>query len=348
MKFRLLITIAVFSPLMVHAESLQISESECGAVDQSQRFGAIRDQSGSGGLCYAFVAADLINDALGISPSNPVSALHVAHTFNTATPKEARAGGNPESDKGLGQGQYRSLFERVGGWEDVAVRIYGARGRLCLESDVPSTPVGDRHLWYGRHYARYYNMTLAPNGHSGADVARLLPPSRHLEAAERLRQDMDNRCRPDARLNNLGVNVVERPVSSGSEDADSNRRLLAEAQNVLNSGRPFAMQWNFCPFMLRRRCQGDQASWHASSVVGRRWNNGRCEYLIRNSFGTQFNECAPGSTCVTSGRHAGHQWVSATELIPNMNAVTTTTGGQNNPGPQSPGGVVTGESAGSR
>lgn len=51
---------------------------------------------------------------------------------------------------------------------------------------------------------------------------------------------------------------------------------------------------------------------HSSIILGRRWNKGRCEYNIRNSWG---KSCASYKTGIECNKEQGTYWVSDEDLF---------------------------------
>lgn len=110
----------------------------CGNVDMQSEFGNTRSQ-GSTGWCYAFSYADLIGHELGIKPPDMVSALDVAVAVVVIPnpgklPKEAQPIANEINQHFKGQ----RIDERGGGDFEEVSDFYAERGRLCLESQIPS------------------------------------------------------------------------------------------------------------------------------------------------------------------------------------------------------------------
>ena len=60
----------------------------------------------------------------------------------------------------------------------------------------------------------------------------------------------------------------------------------------------------------------DNSSGHLSSVVGKRWNEEikQCQYLIRNSWGADWNPNFENSEVQRAPNHSGHAWVSKSAL----------------------------------
>jgi hypothetical protein len=67
----------------------------------------------------------------------------------------------------------------------------------------------------------------------------------------------------------------------------------------LNNGKPVGISYNVkyvAPF----------SGFHASTVIARRWNNGRCEYKVRNSWG---RSCSSYLKEIECNRWEGSYWV---------------------------------------
>ena len=67
-------------PSLALSAPFKVLQEDCSEIDLRERFGPNRDQ-GSSEFCFAFVAADLIGEAIRLPPSQKISALGVAVSY---------------------------------------------------------------------------------------------------------------------------------------------------------------------------------------------------------------------------------------------------------------------------
>jgi hypothetical protein len=77
-----LLAISFFSVLS-HADEFSVSKLRCREAHFESRFGSVRDQ-GTDKDCFAFAAADLLGEELGLVPPDKVSALDIANRWPSA------------------------------------------------------------------------------------------------------------------------------------------------------------------------------------------------------------------------------------------------------------------------
>jgi hypothetical protein len=76
-----------------------------------------------------------------------------------------------------------------------------------------------------------------------------------------------------------------------------------ELQALFNKKNPMPVGVAYDPRILEGPIKGDSMPAHASVIIGRRLNNGHCEYLVRNSYGPKCSQsyvypCEDGSIWV--------------------------------------------------
>lgn len=290
----------------------QSMKDTCGTVDLRPKLPPVRDQ-GSHGWCYAYAVADLLSLRL----KKDVSASDIAINYILSENGEST---NPINEKGKFVG-IRISFQS-GGQVGKALESVKAKGGACLESDLPSRPVDGATV---SDLAQLYE-TVEAKGNLAAARARTsrgvcedgFAPTRQAFPKVTLRQYMDamtpisdksiifrlaeGSCQsripldPGLRLNEFdgdaeGMNKVDEQLDKDQAVAMSYRASLIGAPSYANR--------------------------HASTVVGRRWNEAelRCEYLVRNSWG---DSCKNESGEAMYGRReceGGNIWVPRGQFI---------------------------------
>ena len=314
------------------------SEASCGGVDLRPQMGPVRNQD-SIGWCGNFVAADLISFRLG----KRLSAADVAVSYNSDHQGLQRFFGSRDS-------------QLEGSFVDEAVNASLAKG-VCLERDFPSESFGNDETLLKQMQAveSFTHRVQAQNVRSRLDAMdaatsiglsaevddpppapteafkvnecdlsdnpyrRLLPSISPRQIADIL--ERTSPARTMTALNELAcqgrrIRPWPLPVAVNKINRD-NKESLKLIDSVLNSRRPVGISYQIFQFEWSRN--PDRKS-HGSSVVARRFNpeNGRCEYLVRNNWGTSCGSYPPKDyKC-----EAGNFWVTQGQLLNSLNSVT--------------------------
>lgn len=351
-KTLLLLPLLAFSASIARAAD---AKKTCSDVDLRSEFGAVRQQ-GSTGWCYAFSYADLVGHALKIKPPDMVSAMDVAVSVVTPQrvsdfPRELRTAIKQLNKHFQGQ----RLDERGGGDFDEVADMYRFRGRLCLETQIPSEglvapaagieaftepmdhPKEDfisqriNDFYMKRGFGKNTKLHLNPaeeddeNGLNSpsnpiSELCKPQPPFSFQEvdprkslrarindwAASAIRDEHDKICAKDPRLENIEPEIVYREGRTGT------KQLQASADKLLSKKTPFMIGYEPCALLKKEEGQGPNCMGHASSVIGRRWNDKTktCEYLVRNSWGRDCSIYREGIEC-----DGGNFWASGKELF---------------------------------
>ncbi len=253
--------------------------AECSDVDlrptMAERGLPARRHQTNTGWCYAFVAADLLSFKTGhnLSPADVAR-----HHMN------ARAGDFTPGRPGIA-----SSYPFGGGFSARAIEDAQAAGGICLESDFPSEPYG----------------YLPPEPLPGQPKPPAQPPLPidlealagvfrlpHLAELVQLVQQNDFRYILTQLAGRSCTPVPLDGVEVRAPDLNSTNRagLNQELDARLSQGVPVGIDYD--AEVLYRPPTTDMlqtvTTWHASSVVGRRFNpdRGRCEYLVRNTEGS--------------------------------------------------------------
>jgi hypothetical protein len=105
----------------------------------------------------------------------------------------------------------------------------------------------------------------------------------------------------------------------GTNDLVTSEMILAKADEVLSKGDPLTMVYS--SEMLLEGVNYKGTPNHASTIIGRKFNptNGQCEYLIKNTWGS--DSCETKST-KTIKCDQGNYWVPRTTLNNNTNYIS--------------------------
>lgn len=232
----------------------------------------------------------------------------------------------------------RGLLRREGGQTDLIAAHLLNQGRFCLEREVPSQMMLRSEK--DKEQQNFFLIKMAKMA-GGDEWARAKPieknislPTCHQEipefklkkdvqrlhsaiqdwAAVLLRREADERCKNPAFVNEPLKTHSKRYNFGGFLIAQQNdEESRSDIKSLLDRQRPFALHYNPC---ILQNCTPDKASgtnsWHASMVVGRRWNNlkNRCELKIKNSWGASCENALPSVEC-----KKGYWWVDQRDIV---------------------------------
>lgn len=315
--------------------------------DLKEHFTKPRSQ-GSVGWCYAFVAADLLSVEMGV----PLSSTHVSSIYNAAVYKEALK--NEEDRFSFFKGfertrdkasnpKFKSIVE--GGYIYWGVKDSVTKGSLCSEKELPFDENGPgsteadlinnlenikKFEWpslpskLGCERAKSIVEILGLNASVG-EVWKLILNNNVNISLEKL---TSMSCRDPVKLDSsIEVKNLKIPKADSKKYARSRfgqKRLKRDKKKVikafekieslLSSGRPVGISYNVSHIIAFD-------IWHGSSITGRRWNNGRCEFKVRNSWGkgcSIYND----SSIIECNREEGSFWVTDQKLYEMVETIT--------------------------
>lgn len=311
----------------------------CSPVDFSEKMGPVRNQ-GSKGWCYAFTAADLIGYKLGLTPSRMVSAFDVGVGYyigERTSSNTERSNDYIESQKDREEEKFgEPLADRHGGFADEAIEAYNLRGGVCLESQLPSqksqvfldantyldsvmaqkeTELGRRPLAsrggpYGAGKICTDESDFGLSKHFLQRLSEINQPLQE-EAAKKTAEYFSKQCGerlPMAPLKPQMMHFIGlKRRTKALEVLDNN--LLNSVPTGISYSSCFLTEEEPPSFLLRK----GKSCPHASSVVGRKKDpvTGKCEYKIRNSWGTS---CEGYVKRLKPKCEGGHIWVTRDEL----------------------------------
>lgn len=312
------------------------NESSCEYVDFREKLGDVRNQDGLG-WCFAYVAADLFSAKLG----RQVSAIDLS--LNYYQSGVADKGGNRYLD--LGKNDSVTNFD--GGVGLYAMDVAAQRG-VCLEEAVKSTDylqsesINPRSL-FGATVAKmtkkekndsHWLSSLLQTIESFQDVnskgalfkqsvctsmeaTKVLFPNLSAQTIFEAMGKSDRKADylqwllalscgdqrqkiPNMRYRSLGLERASTPGPRGY-------RFLPKVDELLDQEQP--VSFSFDPNFVFTG-MGENTSLHTALIVGREFRDGKCQYLVRNSFG-------PSKGNYTRESERGHFWITEEEFHQN-------------------------------
>lgn len=322
------------------SEQIQIPRSLCSDTDirdqnpnLNEFFSTPRDQD-SIGWCYGFSAADLLSAELG----QPVSAAHASILYN----KEVEDSFFWRLAYKFQSGEFDQVHE--GGYVKKSLKAMQSNSKVCLESDLPYDENYKKEFYFLikeledlKDLVKTSNETLRSKCALVSDFIRLnyninlnanelynaLLNDNMNRILERIAQEKcaDNQITVTENLE-FESKTMPYPHRFSNESAQDSqnrfvRRLTKFFQKIddkLKEGKPIGVDYNV------KHVTG-QKGLHASVLTERRWCNGRCEFKIRNSWGTGcgFYDYSKISDC---GSDEGSFWVTDQKFYEMVDNIT--------------------------
>lgn len=257
----------------------------CSAKDISAKFGPVRDQ-GDTGWCYAYSIADLV----GFYENKRISASEIALQNN--------------------RGKVFDL-DLAGADLSQALNTSFAKG-FCLESDMPSEGPGHTSIYtILKQYELSYRQARDKNTLC-SDTPNSILPNGVIELFRQVSSIVANSEYSQALIrancrNRLISNLKAEDLTTSDHDTMA---IISGINNQLNSDEPSLIAFRPGDLKFSAFNRGSQDA-HTALVVGRKFDPvlQECQYLLRNSYGPNWNVCSPTSDCPN-----GHIWVSEGDL----------------------------------
>lgn len=303
-----------------------VSQKDCGNTDirdtnpkiknnkeMRAHFSTPRNQD-SIGWCYAFAGADLLSAEM----DTPISSLHASLIYNQYSEQslmeyvqeliEDKPGPIKKFNK---SGNFK--FVKESGHLDRTIRALRDRKHVCPERLLPF----DQHLGQSTMSLIQKIEAIKLNVINKklqekmvcAELTKVLPlygintqefeSIAHSLMTENIHATLDLMAKKNCK--NKMVNVPKRYVKY-LDPADA--PFFAAINRNLNNGKPLSMNYNV-------NSVATFSGNHVSLITARRWNNGRCEYKIRNTWGAS---CAYYKTGIDCNRQEGAFWLSDEKL----------------------------------
>ncbi len=269
----------------------------CRPVDLRADFGPVRDQKETY-WCYAFSASDLIQQHFKLKKQ--ISAVDVAFTYNQGFPGSWHRVLAPLISPKFNSGEPETGFIKL------AIKRVIARG-LCPESLFPSSrgalkinretgesvALGWRESIKEMHELKRLSLRDEYFSFPGMDWAAFWTVLDNSSDKKLMYNLATWACE--------GHRIQVPQASLKTVYLPSNAAMLLDQQ--LNRGESAAIDY-FSAFMYDQNAKKEDL--HTSVIAGRRMGEaGECEYLIRNTYGTDCSEYVPPYQCEN-----GYLWVS--------------------------------------
>lgn len=304
------------------------SSAACETRSIREKFGEVRSQDGLG-WCFASVAADFLSFYGKMKVSSFGLALRSYSRAQRSAP-----------------GPMSELF---GGQLDFAIN-QGVKGGVCLESELPSNdylisrvaaiaqkngqPMTDKELRsaFASFLVQALNSAQALEGKSLQELAAdeegscrvvtaiqlMFPKLTTFQILSAFTSTRSSReafdllvsftCRPSPPKlpKNFSWIVAH---SSSRINSKKGKDLLPLIDSLVTLKQPVAIIYDLKPFMQVE----DSEFKHVSIVVGREFRDGKCQYLVRNSFGPA---CGGYRPPYNDNRHCdrGHFWITEEDI----------------------------------
>ena len=319
------------------ARNFKVSEKECAPTDirdhhphLKEHFSNPQDQD-SVGWCYGYTAADL----LSVDTGEPVSAIHVSSIYNKNITK------NPVMKLGYNIGRlfmkdaYKEVFE--GGYISSALKDAMKSKEVCSDKNLPYYT-----LYSHEANALIRSIEAVKKSYKEASITEAnacemienrlgfsmlgVYADKDKVIASLLNDNLNTALENLVRENCKGrmITLKEKSVRELSKPRESTERniglsyearvkdYLKEVNHILTSGKPLGISYNV-------KHIAKKSGLHASTVIARRWNNGRCEYKIRNSWGSS---CAAYKKEIQCESSEGTFWVNDETFFKMANGLT--------------------------
>lgn len=304
------------------ASDYKMTEQECSPTDIRDHHPELRahfsepqDQD-SLGWCYGYSAADLLSAEAG----TPVSAVHVSLIFNkkvAESPAWSLAYGVRDLFK---KPKFESVHE--GGWVGSALKAVMKNKTVCSDKNLPYyTQYGSdihaiisvaeylRKLNKNKEITDTQSCTLLGNTLTFTSFNNLSEERNKIIASlmrDELNIAMEKLVKENCKNNNVTlqnkkITKLLPPMMGNNEDYENELRSYKQRVNeILSKGKPLSMSYNVKYVTTKKEL-------HASTVVARRWQNGRCEFKIRNSWG---RSCEIYKSDIECNKDEGSYWVN--------------------------------------
>ena len=268
------------------------------------------------GWCYAFVAADLISHRIG----QQVSALDVVDAYYY--PGTIRKVFNPPK-------QYYT--EQEAGSIYSAIKKATRRG-FCLEFDLPTDNLNllaeeQNYL----HALRSIELAHQTYQQSGILLTNSCDHGEFSQQCQQIFPYLDlgditdvirhEKSKPQIIHSLIEKNCQQKRIKPPLPPLHFMKKpfpqLISQIDQLLDNEQIIAISYNLALLSDHTAQTSPDQQSHASTIVGRRFINGQCQYLIRNSYGNSCNDIDPIYTCQN-----GHIWIPEAYLLKNLQQIT--------------------------
>ena len=279
---------------------------------QVREFYSTPRHQGDSNWCYAFATSDLLADRLG----EPVSAYSVALNYNDHLTLIDRAWRGVED---WFEGE-NSVLDN-GGVAQEALRLTLDSGSTCSEARLPSNLFAKNSFQkFISNISSHYESedvdatvkllkTLVPQTRESIVIDQVKASLAAQEDLLHLLLRLEKRSCAPAVVMSKGLDSSQVAFST-----DSPMRLVETSLAATNRPRPIAILFASSS-VYKENSESPLADFfgdHVSVVIGRRWSRTHqsCEYLVRDSFGTDCTQYREHVQCLGNGQY----WIQDRDL----------------------------------
>lgn len=298
MQKRFLIASLLLIILTSQAKANDQFEKSCASVDlrQSKCLPPAKNQSDTS-FCFAFAAAEAVSFRL-CKEVSPVALGIISPKYGEPTPRQMWSGG---------------------GWPAEAIEAGNEKG-FCLEDEVPSQLLFNDETYALETEYRKLQGRIAEFGHNVCDndldmIRRTLPTTQIADIVNYIGSNQSKMDFTELVLSSCKHPLKEK-VSVKSCEGNAHNKLRFVNDNIAAGPIPLGIK-SSDPWART----GGFANSHAVTVIGRKFQDGSCKYLIRDS---GFGGYVMGGL-VFGGREAGSdRWVTEGKLLTALQADKST------------------------
>jgi len=321
-----------------------VTKEECTDIDITEKnpilkehFAKKRDQQNSF-LCFAYTGADLLTAELGISVSTAqVAAAHNKAIFEKYKDNKNKLDVYLKTNKGVFSSSNENSEMLKGGWTSDALEAVKSEKKICKDTELPTDLNGaiqfdnfvfDLDNLRGQQQSGELTIEQACakipqifNSYAAFEDG-VLPEIAWSLFTKDLNSYVSNVVRSKCRIryNDLGdfkVKTVANPKSSiGNSKGEMFELLDKERVDLyfnsigdnLKKGKPLSLSYIYSTVAEGRNV--NQGA-HASTIIARKWGNGRCHYKIKNSLGKGCRGYKKNIECIPE---EGSFWMSDKEI----------------------------------
>lgn len=296
---RLFLILFILSSSAFASSSYKVKKEQCSNVDIRDKHPHLREHfstpadQGSIGWCYAYAAADLLTVEAGV----PLSPSHVSSIYNKSIRSNIL---------------WRLGYEIKGLFSSRETYEGGFIGKAAVEA-MDASPIC-RHNRIDKYTHLIGMLELAKNRvksqemapHVACAIAKKSLPHIDIESfmsdfvSKNINDTLESHLRQNCQTVEIPKRqkkVLHKPFFFGK------KKYVDNVNKLLEKGKPLGISYNAGNVS---RISG----YHASTVIGRRWNNGRCEYNIRNTWG----RVCPYKEGIECNQNDGSYWIKDEEF----------------------------------
>jgi hypothetical protein len=328
-----------------------LGQESCRTIDYRSELGPPRDQ-GDLSWCFAYTSADLISQRV----KQKISATDLASTFILQDPSHLNDLGDPALKKYLAE--HPNIYERIrknraeapgkydpdhilkeegltdtGGQEDTTILLANTKG-MCVEQNFPSTEANQNRFLHqiAKIYAQKNKVSETqdncPLFRPQTDMTSAIVDPVSVAMTDVYEKELDQRCQrkpwpvplvPVMTKFGDDLKEYESRLKKGEFSRDqASGKLFDTLDFALEHGRVAAIGYSAYTIMKREEGEDTHGD-HSSIIAGRKMINGKCQYLIRNTWG---QDCDLYYKKFQGRCEQGNIWITKEELKESLYSVT--------------------------